>query len=264
MATFPPQTITVSIARDWREVYDFASVPQNFPRWAAGLGTRFERSGEEWTAEGPDGRPIRIRFSPPNGFGVLDHTVFTEDGSETLNAMRVVANGSGAEVMFTLLKAPGTTQELFAADAAAVERDLNSLKTLLERELNPKGEASLAKSRDDQRIDYVEFSVGDIGRSRNFYGEAFGWSFKDYGPSYCEFSDGRLTGGFALRGNGIPGRINGGGPLVILYARDLDETRSRIEQVGGEILMPAYSFPGGRRFHFADPDGYELAVWSDR
>ena len=98
MSIHPSRTISVSIDRDWREVYDFASVPQNFPRWAAGLGTRFERSGEEWTAQDPDGRPIRIRFSRPNEFGVLDHIVFAEGGAETRNAMRVVANGTGAEV----------------------------------------------------------------------------------------------------------------------------------------------------------------------
>jgi predicted enzyme related to lactoylglutathione lyase len=124
----------------------------------------------------------------------------------------------------------------------------------------------MAKSGKDQRIDYVEFSVGDIARSRDFYGKAFGWSFKDYGPSYCEFSDGRLTGGFALGGKGNPGGPvrSGGGPLVILFASDLGETQSRIEKAGGKIVKPIFSFPGGRRLHFADPDGYELAVWSDK
>ncbi|HEX2885100.1 VOC family protein [Vineibacter terrae] len=122
----------------------------------------------------------------------------------------------------------------------------------------------MAMSGNNHRIDYVEFSVGDIDRSRRFYGKAFGWSFKDYGPGYCEFSDGRLTGGFALRADGDPGGgIKGGGPLVILYASDLAEAQRRIEEAGGSIVKPAYSFPGGRRFHFSDPDGYELAVWSN-
>ena len=121
----------------------------------------------------------------------------------------------------------------------------------------------MAKSGNDQRIDYVEFLVSDIARSRDFYGKAFGWSFKDYGPSYCEFNDGRLTGGFALGGDGNPGGpVKAGGPLVILYADDLDETQRRIEAAGGSIVKPPYSFPGGRRLHFADPSGYELAVWS--
>ena len=121
----------------------------------------------------------------------------------------------------------------------------------------------MAKSGNDQRIDYVEFIVGDIASARDFYGNAFGWSFKDYGPSYCEFNDGRLTGGFALGGESDPGGpVKSGGPLVILYADDLAETERRIEAAGGSIAKPAYSFPGGRRFHFRDPDGYELAVWS--
>jgi hypothetical protein len=126
------RTVTVSIDRDWREVYDFVSVPENFPRWAAGLGRRFERSGEEWVAENPDGVAIRIRFSRPNTFGVVDHVVSAE-GAETHNAMRVVPNGTGAEVMFTLLRTPGMTEEAFAADAAAVKRDLDALKSMLER-----------------------------------------------------------------------------------------------------------------------------------
>jgi hypothetical protein len=133
MTTHKCRTITVSIDRDWREVYDFASVPPNFQRWAAGLGRRFEESGEEWMAEDPDGRLIRIRCSQPNELGVLDHTVFAE-GRETHNAVRVVPNGTGAEVMFTLLQAPDMTDEMFAADAAAVERDLNTLRSLLERQ----------------------------------------------------------------------------------------------------------------------------------
>ncbi|MDQ8730226.1 VOC family protein [Bradyrhizobium sp. LHD-71] len=123
----------------------------------------------------------------------------------------------------------------------------------------------MAKSGDDQRIDYVEFSVADIARSREFYGKAFGWSFKDYGPSYCEFNDGRLTGGFALESEHNPGGANkAGGPLVILYANDLAATQQRLESAGAKIVKPIYAFPGGRRFHFADLDGYELAVWSDK
>jgi predicted enzyme related to lactoylglutathione lyase len=124
----------------------------------------------------------------------------------------------------------------------------------------------MAKSSNDRRIDYIEFSVGDIGRSRDFYGSAFGWSFKNYGPSYCEFNDGRMTGGFALGGDGNPGGPikAGGGALVILYADDLTETQCRLEEAGAMIVKPIFSFPGGRRLHFTDPDGYELAVWSDK
>jgi hypothetical protein len=132
MTIHASRTITTSIDRDWREVYDFASIPENFARWAAGLGRRFERSGEDWLAEDPDGRPIRIRFSRPNEYGVLDHVV-TIGGRETNNAVRVVPNGTGAEVMFTLVRAPEMTDAIYAADAAAIERDLGTLKSLLER-----------------------------------------------------------------------------------------------------------------------------------
>lgn len=117
----------------------------------------------------------------------------------------------------------------------------------------------MATPGNDRRIDNIEFAVSDIARSRAFYGAAFGWSFTDYGPIYCEFSDGRLTGGLA---KGAP--ITPSGPLVILYATDLEETRRRLEAAGARIVKPVFTFPGGRRFHFLDPDGYELAVWSDK
>lgn len=112
----------------------------------------------------------------------------------------------------------------------------------------------------DRRIDYVELPSADLDRSRRFYGEAFGWRFTDYGPDYLAFDDGRLEGGFARSDRVAATR---GGPLVILYAADLDAMAASIERAGGTILRPAYSFPGGRRFHFADPDGHELAVWSE-
>lgn len=116
----------------------------------------------------------------------------------------------------------------------------------------------MGKQGHDRQIDYVEFNVTDIGRSKNFYGSAFGWTFTDYGPAYCEFNDGRLKGGLTTT---APVRA-GGGPLVILYADNLEETVTRVEAAGGRIAKPIFSFPGGRRFHLADPDGYELAVWS--
>ena len=111
----------------------------------------------------------------------------------------------------------------------------------------------------DRCIDYVEFTVSDIDRSKTFYGTAFGWTFTDFGPSYCEFSDGRMKGGFDASGP-----VRSGGPLVVLYGADLAKIEDRIAAAGGTIVKPAFSFPGGERFHFTDPDGYELAVWSER
>ncbi len=111
----------------------------------------------------------------------------------------------------------------------------------------------------DRRIDYIEFKVTDIERAKAFYGGAFGWTFTDYGPGYTSFADGRLEGGFEA---GSP--VTPGGPLVVLYATDLGETQRRVEAASGKIAQPIFEFPGGRRFHFLDPDGYELAVWSDK
>jgi predicted enzyme related to lactoylglutathione lyase len=112
-------------------------------------------------------------------------------------------------------------------------------------------------ARPDRQIDYIEFNVADIARSKKFYGAAFGWSFTDYGPSYCEFTDGRMKGGFDAGGAVTPG-----GPLVVLYHSDLAAIQADIEAAGGRIVKPIFEFPGGRRFHFTDPDGYELAVWT--
>ncbi|MBT2373058.1 VOC family protein [Pseudomonas fluorescens] len=109
----------------------------------------------------------------------------------------------------------------------------------------------------DRKIDNIEFNVSDIARSKAFYGSAFEWTFVDYGPSYTEFNDGRLTGGFTT---GEP--VRPGGPLVILYGEDLEETQRRLIAAGATISREIFSFPGGRRFHFIDPDGYELAVWT--
>ncbi|MHC8508067.1 MAG: VOC family protein [Rhodospirillales bacterium] len=122
-------------------------------------------------------------------------------------------------------------------------------------------------------IDYVEFGVADIARAKAFYGAAFGWTFTEYGPDYCEFQDGRLTGGFTTLTPPNPGGPQAGptsgpppgsptGPLVVLFADDLESAQARVEAAGGRISKPIFNFPGGRRFQFTDPDGYELAVWA--
>ena len=116
----------------------------------------------------------------------------------------------------------------------------------------------MEKPRQDRRIDYIEFPVAEISRSKEFYGKAFGWTFTDYGPDYCEFFDGHMKGGFDRSETVAPG-----GPLVVLYANDLAELARRIEAAGGNVTKPVFEFPGGQRFHFTDPDGYELAVWTE-
>lgn len=123
--------ITIAIARDWREAYDFTADPANMPRWAVGLGSNFTKQGAAWTAESPLG-PVTIRFAPHNDFGVLDHWVTTAAGIEVAVPLRIVANGEGCEVIFTLFRLPGMTDADLARDAAAVDADLRRLKALLE------------------------------------------------------------------------------------------------------------------------------------
>jgi predicted enzyme related to lactoylglutathione lyase len=111
----------------------------------------------------------------------------------------------------------------------------------------------------DRRIDYVEFSATDVAATKRFYIDAFGWKFTDYGPEYTSFEDGRLAGGFAKAKT-----AGARGALIVIFAVDLAAAEARVRKAGGTIVKPAYSFPGGRRFHFTDPSGNELAVWSDR
>lgn len=112
----------------------------------------------------------------------------------------------------------------------------------------------------DQKIDYVEFHATDFDAVEAFYRGAFGWEFTDYGPEYRSFTDGKLDGGF--RHGAARSTTATGGALVILYADDLEATRDKVVASGGAILEDIFAFPGGRRFHFADPHGNELAVWS--
>lgn len=109
------------------------------------------------------------------------------------------------------------------------------------------------------RVDYIELNVSNIAASKDFYARAFGWTFTDYGPAYTEFNDGRLKGGFSFSDT-VRAK---GGPLVILFAHDLEACQQKVEAAGGMIVKPIFEFPGGRRFHFTDPDGYELSVWSN-
>ncbi|ODT85329.1 VOC family protein [Phenylobacterium sp. SCN 70-31] len=111
--------------------------------------------------------------------------------------------------------------------------------------------------RQDGQIDYVELPGGDLSASKAFYAQAFGWGFTDYGPTYAAFDQG-LDGGFDADGDAAAGK-----PLVILYAHDLEAMEAKVRAAGGEIVRPIFSFPGGRRFHFRDPAGNELAVWSE-
>lgn len=128
---FASRTLSISIARPPGEVYEFASDPENLPKWAKGLGESARKQGADWIVETPQG-PMRIRFAAKNSLGVLDHYVTTASGTEIHVPMRVLQNGSGTEVVFTLFRLPDMSDEKFAEDLRLVERDLRTLKNLLE------------------------------------------------------------------------------------------------------------------------------------
>jgi hypothetical protein len=133
MTTMPARIVHVSIDRNWRDVYDFAAKPENMPLWAAGLASGLTPDGEDWIADGGIIGKVRVHFAPPNEFGVIDHTVTLAHGFQVENALRVVPNGDGAEVMFTLLRLPDMDDESFASDAETIKADLETLKGLLEK-----------------------------------------------------------------------------------------------------------------------------------
>lgn len=111
----------------------------------------------------------------------------------------------------------------------------------------------------DNHINYIEFRARDLEAIKNFYSGAFGWVFTDYGPTYTSFSESGVYGGFEKSDRDI---VNGA--LVVLYHSDLEDIREKVSAEGGEISKDIFSFPGGRRFHFVDPAGNELAIWSDK
>ena len=106
----------------------------------------------------------------------------------------------------------------------------------------------------------IEIPVLDVADAKRFYGEAFGWTFNDYGPTYAGI---RKDGGGEVGGFREEANIRPGGPLLVLYSTDLDASQQAIKDAGGTIIKDTFSFPGGRRFEFTDPSGNELAVWSE-
>ena len=111
--------------------------------------------------------------------------------------------------------------------------------------------------RVDGKIDYIEMQAGGsaLDSVKAFYSAAFSWTFTDYGPSYSAFDEG-LDGGFDSTTAGTP-------PLPVLYSADIERSLAAVVEAGGKIVKPIFEFPGGRRFHFVDPAGNELAVWSE-
>jgi len=106
-----------------------------------------------------------------------------------------------------------------------------------------------------EKINYLEFASRDPAATQAFFSTVFGWRFTDYGPDYTAFDGAGIDGGCAS--------VAAGSVLVVLYSADLAQTQAKIEAAGGTIVKPIFDFPGGRRFHFTEPGGNELAVWSD-
>ncbi len=112
-----------------------------------------------------------------------------------------------------------------------------------------------------EKINYVELPARDIETAKDFFTTVFGWSFVDYGPDYTAFSNAGVDGGFFK--SKLTVSTKKGSALIVFYSKDLEQTQSKIKHAGGAIIRPIFLFPGGRRFHFSDPNGNEYAVWSD-
>lgn len=113
-----------------------------------------------------------------------------------------------------------------------------------------------------EKINYLEFPAKDLAATKAFFHQVFGWTFEDFGPDYTAFANAGIDGGF-FRSDQYCTTQNGSA-LTVFYSNNLEQTQRKIERAGGEILKPVFAFPGGRRFHFADPNGNEFAVWSDQ
>ena len=110
----------------------------------------------------------------------------------------------------------------------------------------------------NNHIQYIELYATDLEKTKRFYSTVFGWTFTDYGEGYTAFSNSGVEGGFEK-----VEKVLQGGPLIVLYHTTLELTKENITKNGGSITKDIFSFPGGTRFHFTDPNGNELAVWSD-
>jgi hypothetical protein len=130
--TYPVKHISVSINKPAADVYQFASNPENFPKWVLFVKT-ITRQGDHWLAESALGN-IRVKFTPRNDFGIIDHLVTLPTGETVSNPMRVIDNNKGCEFIFTLFRRPGVTDNDFDEDVKSVSKDLQKLKEVMESE----------------------------------------------------------------------------------------------------------------------------------
>lgn len=113
-----------------------------------------------------------------------------------------------------------------------------------------------------EKINYLEFPAGNVEAAKSFFSQVFGWEFQDYGPEYTAAQGAGIDCGFYQSDLNIS--TQNGSALIVFYSEDLKKTQNKIEEYGGKIIVPVFSFPGGRRFHFEDLNGNEFAVWSDK
>jgi uncharacterized protein len=109
----------------------------------------------------------------------------------------------------------------------------------------------------DTKIDYIEFNASDIPATQKFYADVFGWKFTDHGTEYTSFEDGRIAGGFRKD------LVSPAGTLIVIFVNDLSKVEDRVKDAGGKITKEIFSYPGGSRFHFSDPNGNVLAAWHE-
>ena len=112
-----------------------------------------------------------------------------------------------------------------------------------------------------EKVNYLEFPAKDMASTKAFFSEVFDWSFVDYGPDYAAFANAGMDGGFFK--SELSMSTANGGALIVFYSQTLEQTQAKIIEAGGSIIKAIFAFPGGRRFHFSDPNGNEYAVWSD-
>lgn len=129
--TLPLKHISISINRSFADVYDFVFRPENMPKWALGLSGSIKKEGDHWISISPMGK-VKVFFTEKNSYGIIDHDVVLEDGRKFHNPLRVMQNNAGAEVVFTLFRRPGMSDDDFCRDAGMVLKDLEKLKSILE------------------------------------------------------------------------------------------------------------------------------------
>lgn len=113
----------------------------------------------------------------------------------------------------------------------------------------------------ENTINYIELPMTDIAATKSFYGSVFGWTFQDWGETYISFHGAGIDGGFDAI---TPTNEPRSGAVIILYSDQLEAKRDQVTAAGGKIIQDIFTFPGGRRFHFQDPNGNELAIWTEQ